>query len=68
MSRPRACSDDTLLLVVQLVRAGWSQRAISEVLNGLDIPTPNDCSHWYASYVCRLLQTRDGRRLLAVIS
>jgi hypothetical protein len=64
MSRPRACPDDTLLLVVELARSGMSQRNIADLLNRFGIPTPCDRVRWHASYVCRLLQTRDGAQLL----
>ncbi|MFI5909695.1 recombinase family protein [Dactylosporangium sp. NPDC051541] len=47
--RPRLCPDDTLLLVVQLVAAGWSYRAICETLNTAGEPTPSGRSRWYPS-------------------
>ncbi len=63
MSRPRACPDDTLLLVVQMSRAGWSGTVITELLNGTHVPTPGGRARWWPSYVTKLLSRPDGARL-----
>jgi hypothetical protein len=63
--RPRVCPDDVLLLVVTMRRNGSSMRAVATTLTGMGVPTPCGKTRWHASYVCRLLQTRDGQRLFA---
>jgi hypothetical protein len=62
--RPRACPDEVLHQVVALRRSGVPYRKIAELLNARSIPTATGRPRWYASYVVRLLQTRDGDRLL----
>ena len=64
MSRPRACPDETLLLVVRMRRLGWTVQAICDVLNAARIPTPGGGPRWWPSYVTRLLQRADGARLM----
>jgi hypothetical protein len=63
--RPRTCPDDVLLLVVQMRRRGWTLRTISDVLTLTGVPTPAGRPQWHPSYVCRLLQTRDGTLLMS---
>ena len=64
LGRPRQCSDDVLALVVDLAARGVGPTAIADALNARRAPTPGGRVKWWPSYVFRLLQTQDARRLL----
>jgi recombinase len=65
MSAPRSCPDEALALVTSLRRAGKSYRAICTVLNEVGIATPQGRPVWHPSYVHRLVNNLEGRRLMS---
>ncbi|SNY52499.1 hypothetical protein [Paractinoplanes atraurantiacus] len=64
MSRPRACPDETLLLVATAVRDGMPYRALAAQLTADGVPTPGGRVRWYPPTITKLLQTAAGRAVL----
>lgn len=62
--RPRLCSDDLLLRVLDMRAASLSFRNIAAMLNAERVLTPAGRAHWCPSHVWRLVHTRSAEEIV----